>query len=51
MELRLELVSAVSLVVVEKVLGADAELDQIFVELYLLKNRERGYSQNEIDRK
>ena len=39
------------LVVVEKVLGADAELDQLFVELYLQKKRERGYSQEEIDRK
>jgi tRNA (cmo5U34)-methyltransferase len=40
-----------ALVVVEKVLGADARLDELLVELHHARKREAGYSQEEIDRK
>jgi tRNA (cmo5U34)-methyltransferase len=40
-----------AVILVEKILGADAELDQLFVDLYLATKRENGYSQEEIDRK
>jgi tRNA (cmo5U34)-methyltransferase len=40
-----------AVVLVEKILGADAELDQLFVDLYLEMKRESGYTQEEIDRK
>ena len=32
-------------------LGSDAELDELFVELYQQMKRENGYTQEEIDRK
>jgi tRNA (cmo5U34)-methyltransferase len=38
-------------VLVEKVLGATAELDEAFVDLFLEIKRQNGYSQGEIDRK
>jgi tRNA (cmo5U34)-methyltransferase len=40
-----------ALVVVEKVLGADALLDDLLVELHHARKRAAGYSQEEIDRK
>lgn len=40
-----------ALVLVEKVLGASADLDALMVDLYLKKKRASGYSQEEIDRK
>jgi tRNA (cmo5U34)-methyltransferase len=38
-------------VIVEKVLGADSEVDGLLVELYLQMKRKSGYTQEEIDRK
>src|SRR5688572_26196096 len=38
-----------AVILVEKILGADAELDQLFVDLYLATKRENGYTQEEID--
>lgn len=38
-------------ILVEKILGATAELDEAFVGLYLDMKRRHGYSQEEIDRK
>jgi len=38
-------------VLVEKVLGASAELDEAFVELFLTMKERNGYSPGEIDRK
>jgi len=40
-----------ALIVVEKVLGATSALDARMVELYLLDKRDKGYSQDAIDRK
>lgn len=40
-----------ALVVVEKVLGADAAMDELLVELHHARKRAAGYSQEEIDRK
>lgn len=39
------------LIVVEKVLGADAELDDMMVENYLTLKSENGYTSEQIDRK
>ena len=39
------------LILVEKVLGANAELDAIFVEDYYTTKREAGYSEDQIQRK
>ena len=44
-------VSGGALVVVEKVLGSDADLDELFVELYQRMKEEHGYTQEEINRK
>lgn len=38
-------------ILVEKVLGASAEIDQLLVDLYYGMKRDHGYSQEEIDRK
>ena len=38
-------------ILVEKVLGATAELDEAFVDLFLRIKKENGYSQSQIDRK
>ena len=38
-------------VLVEKVLGATAELDEAFVDLFLAVKKQNGYSEAEIDRK
>ena len=38
-------------ILVEKVLGSTAELDQAFVELFLRIKKQNGYSEAEIDRK
>jgi tRNA (cmo5U34)-methyltransferase len=38
-------------ILVEKVLGASAEIDDLLVDLYYGMKREHGYSQEEIDRK
>lgn len=40
-----------ALVLVEKVLGEGAELDELFVERYLAMKADHGYSTEEIDRK
>lgn len=40
-----------ALILVEKVLGASADLDAMLVDLYYGMKRENGYSQEEIDRK
>lgn len=40
-----------AIVLVEKVLGATAELDALMVDLYLAKKRSSGYSPEEISRK
>jgi len=38
-------------ILVEKVLGATAEIDEAFVDLFLRIKKENGYSQSQIDRK
>ena len=38
-------------ILVEKILGADAELSKTFIEIYLDMKREHGYSEEEIQRK
>lgn len=38
-------------IVVEKILGASADLNELFIDLYLEEKRRAGYSQEEIDRK
>ena len=38
-------------ILVEKVLGSTAELDEAFVDLFLRIKKENGYSQSQIDRK
>ena len=38
-------------ILVEKVLGATAKIDEAFVELFLNIKRENGYSDSQIDRK
>ena len=40
-----------ALILVEKVLGATADLDAALVDLYYSMKRDHGYSQEEIDRK
>jgi len=40
-----------ALIVVEKVLGATAEIDELMVRLYYDKKRESGYTQEQIERK
>jgi tRNA (cmo5U34)-methyltransferase len=45
------LVPGGALILVEKVLGASADLDAMLVDLYYGMKRENGYSQEEIDRK
>ena len=44
-------VSGGVLIVVEKVLGADADLDGLMVDLYLDHKREAGYTEEQIQRK
>jgi tRNA (cmo5U34)-methyltransferase len=44
-------VSGGAFVLVEKILGADAQMDRLFVELYYRHKRAMGYTQEEIDRK
>jgi tRNA (cmo5U34)-methyltransferase len=39
------------LILVEKVIGETAELDDLFVKTYLALKREHGYSQDAIERK
>lgn len=38
-------------ILIEKILGASAQLDETFVELFLRLKRRNGYTQEEIDRK
>lgn len=45
------LVPGGAFILVEKILGATAELDDLFVERYLKYKASNGYSQDEIDRK
>lgn len=40
-----------ALVLVEKVLGADADLDELMVDLYLDMKRRSGYTEDQIQRK
>ena len=44
-------VSGGALIVVEKILGKNAHLDDIFVDIYLKRKRNNGYSDEEIQRK
>lgn len=45
------LISGGALILVEKVLGADAELDEIIVDAYLKLKAQNGYTQDQIERK
>ncbi len=45
------LVPGGALILVEKILGASADLDTLFVDLYYNMKRDNGYTQEEIDRK
>lgn len=44
-------VSGGALIIVEKILGKNAHLDDIFVDIYLKRKRNNGYSDEEIQRK
>lgn len=50
-DVRLALRSGGALIVVEKILGSTAEMNERFVDLYLESKRIAGYSQEDIDRK